>query len=126
MTPSEKRVAGCGLSLLVLGFAIGCASDSAFRRADCTRFRFYAYNVLACNDRAVGEHCRRVCKLTDTGKPVDYYPRACFEPNRWGRRHTVVIGGSYMGCLPHEVCHLEHPGDPAKCALEYPCVEDAK
>lgn len=133
MTGSEKHAAGYGLTLLALGITAGlvvlalcgCASDSAFKRAGCTRFRFGEYNILACNDRAVGEHCKKICPRTDFGGVVDYLPRACFKPSIWGRRSTVFIGGSYMGCLPHELCHLEgHP--PKDCALKYPCVEDAR
>ena len=105
----------------------GCASDSAFKRADCERFRFPTFNAIVCNDRAVGEHCKKVCPLTDSGAKVDYYPRACAEPNRWGRKPTIVIGKSYLGCVFHEAAHLlVYPLDPARVEREYPCLGEKK
>ncbi len=40
------------LVLMLLG--TGCVSDSAFKQADCLRYRYGKYNILACSDRVVG------------------------------------------------------------------------
>ena len=126
------------LALIVLNLALaGCVSSSAFKRADCQRSRFPGFIVLACDDRAVGEHCRRgdrsvvsphvwIAGKTDTGKPVDYYPRACLihRPAYFGRKKVMAIGKSHLGCVLHEKCHFDFPDDPAKCEREYPCLGD--
>lgn len=112
--------AACAVHLLS-----GCAS-TPWSKANCIRYRYKAYNVLACNDEAVGQHCFKHGKLADNGKPLDYLPRACMEHNMWGRKDTIVIGLSYMGCLPHELCHADGVLPGAECARLYPCAQDAK
>ena len=108
--------------LLAFNFA-GCAS-SPWARADCLRIRQDRWNVLACSDAAVAGHCKRICPTDDFGRPINYYPRACQD---WFRGKPVIfIGRSHMGCLPHEICHVEHPDDDAMCAAKYPCVQDVK
>lgn len=113
------------LLFFVILSACGAHSPS-FKAADCDRFRYKSYNVLACDDVAVGRHCRKIAPLTDSGKPVDYNPRACYKPSSFGRKATVFIGRSYLACLPHETCHHENPNDPAMCELLYPCVGDSR
>lgn len=98
----------------------------SYKAAGCNRFRFEGYAILACNDDAVGQHCKRKAPLTDLGEPVTYHPRACHIPGKSGRKAAIVIGESYMACLPHEICHQENPGNPAKCEREYPCVGDKR
>ena len=119
-------------------FLVGCAS-SPWARAECDRFRFRGYNVIACNDKAVGEHCRRgsrsvlkahewVETSSDSGKPLDYYPRACteFRATAFNRKPTIAIGKSYLACLPHEIAHFENPGSPAWVEENFKCVGDHK
>lgn len=132
MTPSTIRRLGLAFridwwirGLLVIGLFAGCASlTPSFKTADCDRFRFRGYNVLACDDVSVGIHCKRVCALTDSGKAVTYHPRACHVQRGFGRKANIFIGKSYMACLPHEICHNENPGNPAMCEEKYPCVGD--
>lgn len=102
------------LAVLILS---GCATAPSFKAAGCERFRFPSkgINILACDDDAVGKHCKRL-----TG--VSYHPRACHIPGKFGRRATIAIGKSYMKCLPHEIAHNEYPYDFAKVHREYPCV----
>ncbi len=109
-----------GLCFLVTG----CASAPSYKAAGCDRFRMQGYNILACNDASVGLHCARVCRLTDSGKPVTYHPRACHIPGKNGRKATIAIGKSFLACLPHEIAHNEHPNDPAFVEKNYPCVGD--
>jgi len=112
---------------VVLSIISGCAAlTPSFKSANCDRFRFGGYNVLACDDVAVGVHCKREAKLTDSGKPVTYHPRACHVPGKAWRKANIFIGKSYLACLPHEICHNENPGDPLKCENEYPCVGDKR
>jgi hypothetical protein len=33
---------------------------------------------------------------------------------------------SYLGCLDHEICENENPGQSKMCAEKYPCVGDKK
>ncbi len=117
----------------------GCASSSAFARADCERQRMQGYNVLVCNDAAVGEHCAkggriigsphsRYIPLADNGKMVDYQPRACFEfyPLSFHRKPFLVIGKSYMNCAFHEIGHWENPWRPEWVEKNIPCVGDRR
>lgn len=110
--------------LLAVVLLAGCAAAPSYKAADCDRFRFKDYNILACNDDAVGLHCKKLAKLTDRGEPVTYHPRACHIPGKRGRKATIAIGRSYLNCLPHETCHQENPGNPLMCEQDYPCVGD--
>lgn len=107
-----------------------CTTAPSYKAADCDRFRFRNYNVLACDDESVGRHCKAVANkygsLSDSGKPVTYHPRACHITRPGGRKPNIVIGRSYMSCLAHEICHNENPWDAAKCEREYPCVGDKR
>lgn len=115
------------LACVAVAFLAACSAlTPSYKTADCDRFRFRDYNVLACNDAAVGRHCKRDATVTDTGEPVTYHPRACYIQRGFGRKANIIIGKSYMACLPHEVCHNEYPDDPAKCEREYPCVGDKR
>jgi hypothetical protein len=122
--------------IVLLALLNGCAS-TPFSRANCERFRHNGYNVLACDDDAVGKHCARGSRdiviphkwhpaMADNGKIVDYLPRACFHSRPWafGRKPNIIIGRSHLICLSHEICHFEHPGRPDYCENEYPCVGD--
>lgn len=101
----------------------GCASNP-FRKADCLRYRYGDYNILACNDDAVNHNCHKYVKHWDNGKPMDDgFIRACYKPNKWGRRPNILIGKSYINCLPHELCHLEAL-DARICEKKYPCIGD--
>lgn len=115
----------------------GCAHESAYRRADCERFRMKGYVVLACDDDAVGQHCakgarvvgsphKRLTPRADNGKILDYLPRACTHHRfaAFGRKKVINIGKSYMGCLSHEIAHLEYPDRPAYVESNFPCVGD--
>lgn len=107
------------LSALIL--LTGCAS-AGYRAADCVRIRHAKYNVLACDDFAVKEHCRRKAG-------TDYYPRACITifSRRFGRKDSIKIGKSYLGCLSHEIGHHENPDKPeAWVAERFPCVGDVE
>lgn len=103
----------------------GCAAPG-YKAADCDRFRFGGYNVLACDDDSVGRHCKRDAPFTDSGKPVTYHPRACFAPGKGGRKANIYIGKSYLRCLPHEIAHFENPGRNAWVEAKYPCVGDKR
>jgi len=108
------------LTLLIVVFN-GCVGAASYEAANCDRFRFPSkgINILACDDDAVGKHCKRL-----TG--VSYHPRACHIPGKFGRRATIAIGKSYMKCLPHEIAHNEYPDDFDKVHREYPCVGDRR
>lgn len=113
--------------LLLLLVLTGCVTPS-YHAANCVRYRHVKYNVLACDDVAVGKKCAEICETDDQGHKVNYYPRACLDtrPERWSRKPTVLIGRSFMGCLDHEVCHVENPNNPLMCEDKYPCVQDVK
>lgn len=106
--------------ILMVVLLTGCASTWR----DCKLYTFQKYKVMACEDNWAGDFCKGRCKMTDMGKPVDYYPRAC-AVNLNKRKPSVVIGKSYMDCLPHEVCHIEG-NDPKVCAKKYPCSNDIR
>lgn len=112
--------------LLAVLLLFGCATAPSFKAADCDRFRFRGYNVLACDDMSVGLHCKRICALTDSGKAVTYHPRACHKPGIFGRKATIFIGRSYLNCLPHELAHHENPWDAKMVEEKYPCVGDRR
>lgn len=145
MRPGFLLLHLAGFSILAIAL-MGCASlhpasqdSSAFKNAHCIRYRYAEFNILACDDRAVGEYCRRGSQYTtadgtrhrdtqlaDNGKPVDYYPRACMSDKGFGRRPNVVVGRSHMDCVAHEICHIQYPADPAMCEAKFPCVEDVR
>jgi hypothetical protein len=112
------------MAVLVALVLSGCQSAPSFKAADCYRFRHKGYNVLACDDMSVGIHCKRVARVADNGKPVNYHPRACHVQRGFGRKANIFVGKSYMACLPHEICHEENPWEPAMCEQKYPCVGD--
>jgi hypothetical protein len=107
----------------VLFVLLFCGCASTWR--DCKLYTFEKYKVMACEDDWAGKFCKGRCKTTDMGKPVDYYPRAC-AVNMLKKKPSVVIGRSYMDCLPHELCHLENPtkDGAAMCARKFPCRND--
>lgn len=109
--------------ILLLLLMAGCATPS-FKAADCVRYRHNSYNVLVCNDDSVNIHCSK--GQADDGSKEKYFTRACLNPapESYGRRPNIIIGKSYMGCIDHEICHLEHPQDPMFCMKKFPCVED--
>ena len=110
------------MRLLAILLLTGCATP--WKSANCQRFRYFDYNVLACDSVAVGNHCAAICPKNDRGEPLKHKPVACFKPGQFGRKATIFIGKRYMGCLPHEICHLERPFDPLYCEQKYPCVGD--
>ncbi|MDI6774019.1 MAG: hypothetical protein QME60_01290 [Verrucomicrobiota bacterium] len=125
-------------SIITLAALLGCGF-SAFHRADCTRTTYPDFHVIACDDAAVGRHCRRASRSvqsphvwikgkTDSGGPVNYYPRACYSgrPAWYGRKPVIAIGRSFLGCLLHEDCHRRNPGEAAMCERDYPCVGDRR
>lgn len=124
---------------LILAVLLSACATPGFKGADCDRFRFSGYNILACDDVAVGAYCAkggrdlvkshvRAIPLADNGKVVDYAPRACFNPrgNAFGRKGNIIVGKSFMTAIPHELCHVENPGNPAMCEKLYPVVGDRR
>ena len=94
---------------------------------DCKLYTFDDYKVMACDDGWAKEYCRGKCKTADDGRQVDYYPRACaVNMNRAKGNPSVVIGRSYMDCLPHEICHIEGKLSAKECAAKFPCANDTK
>jgi hypothetical protein len=81
---------------------------------------------MACEDNWAKNFCFERCQKSgakaDLGGPVNYYPRAC-AVNLNKRKPSVVIGRSYMDCLPHEICHIEGK-NKKECAIKYPCSND--
>ena len=87
------------MRILLLSIVLcGCASPGA----DCIRMRYRQYNVLACDDSAVGEWCRKHGKLADDGTPLDYYPRACMD----GRSVRIACHNDKAGCCWDPVAHV--------------------
>jgi hypothetical protein len=100
----------------------GCSSVPI--KADCYKFKYYNYNVIACEDSSVNKFCHKICKTNDNGTPMtDRIIPACYDGRlvRISLRPTIILAKSYLGCLPHELCHLE--GRPAiECENKYPCI----
>lgn len=111
-------------SLIILAAAalLGGCYTPTWR--SCKLYTHDKYKVMACDDTWTGQFCKSRATLTDYGKPVDYYPRAC-AVNLHKRKPSIVIGKYSMGCLPHEICHIEGK-PPAYCADKFPCREDVK
>ena len=123
----------------VLLIMSGCTGTPSYKAADCDRFRFRSYNILVCDDTSVGIYCakggRSVIKshvrsipIADNGKVVDYAPRACYNPRGefFKRKGNLIVGKSFTGAIPHEICHIENPGNPAMCEKLYPVVGDRR
>lgn len=142
--PSRLQRLAQALSWWLRGIAVvvlmgACVGAPSYKAADCDRFRFRGYNILVCADDSVGIYCAkggrsvvqshvRSIPLADNGKVVDYAPRACYNPRGeyFGRKGNLIVGKSFTLCIAHELCHVENPGDPAKCEREYPCVGDRR
>ena len=103
----------------------GCASNSAFVRANCREDHQSSIDlpdlrVMVCNDQAVGERCRALAGTS-------YHPRACHIPGKWGRKSIIWVGESYRACDGHEVAHHYHGSSPERIAYvddNFPCVGD--
>lgn len=110
--------------LFVILFS-GCAAPS-FKAADCDRFRYASWNILACNDDSVNLHCRKwINKLNgtlDNGQPLgDKRLAGCYRPAFWCRKGNIIISKDWLTCLPHETCHAD--GISAEiCDKKYPCI----
>lgn len=110
------------IGLIVLVLFCGCVT-SPWRSADCERHRMRGYDVLACNDDAVDHYCHKHGKTWDDGTPLDSRRiRACAHKTWHGRRPKIFMGKSYMGCVLHEIAHLENPGEAAMVEKKYPCI----
>lgn len=109
---------------ILCALILSACATPGYRAAACERFPMKGYNIAVCADESVGEHCKRECAMTDSGKPVTYHPRACHIPGKAGRKSTIFVGRSFTACVIHEICHEEHPGNPLLCEKKYPCVGD--
>lgn len=110
---------------LILFLLIGCANIS-YKSADCDRFRYKKFNILACDDESVNIHCHKDGGTWDDGTPVDSRRiRGCYKYGIFNRKGLIFIGRSYLGCLPHEICHAEGYEDKF-CMDKYPCVGEGK
>ncbi len=146
MLPSTLRRLGLAFriewwvrGLFAVGMMAGCAGTPSYKAAGCDRFRFSGYNILACDDTSVGIYCAkggrsvvqsrvRAIPIADNGKVVDYAPRACYNPrgNYFGRKGNLIVGKSFMTCIPHELAHIEHPNEAAWVEKNFPCVGDKR
>lgn len=125
---------------VVAFFVTGCVGQKpSFKTADCERFRYLKYSIIVCDNHSVGIYCakgsrnlqathKRVVPIADNGKIVDYAPRACYNPrgNFFNRKGNLIVGESYTGCIPHEICHIENPYAPQMCEDRFPCSGDRR
>lgn len=110
----------------------GCAS-TPWSRADCTRYRYPAFNVLVCNDQAVDSNCQKWTRravgsryaLDDNGNVIgtDYSFRACAHVAWFGRKPYATVGRSYPQTILHELGHILTDKPQSEIPRLYP-VED--
>ena len=114
------------MSLLfsILLLLAGCAPTKIIR------FDYEDYHILAVKgDNAsnmVSDHCRKTAVLKDDGTPIGCSRiRACYK-KVGGRKGTIIISERHIGCLMHEIAHVENPEKQQWVEQHYPCLGDIK
>lgn len=121
--------------LIALVALCGCAS-TPWARADCTRYRYLAFNVLVCADAAVDANCQKWTRravgsgyaLDDNGNVIgpDYPFRACAHPAWFGRKPCITVGRSYPQTILHELGHILTDKAQGEIPKAYPVTGDGR